>query len=160
MRFQTEDGRSFDAGISHEETTIPRYPGVRCRQTVVWLRCEGNKHHPPILVEKKSVCSPNDMFSRKIGRHKARSKFLEIFQDGVLHEEHGKLRWKHPLSEHFTRDDRRLIYKMIMPEYNSSPKKKRYKKCKTDIVQEENKGDALVGVHKIEGGATLQPTSS
>lgn len=159
MRFTTEDGREVNVGLNYAWGEIPRYPGVQCRQTVIWLQCAGNVRHPKIDIEERAICSPFDMFSKRVGRLRVRQKFLATFETDQFTDAPGmpaKLIRVAP-KQHFSRNDRRLIYQAIMPEWNH--KKKRRPK-KRSIEETEDRVDSMAGIHKIEGDGVLHiPTN-
>jgi hypothetical protein len=153
MRFTTEDGREGNVGISYREVEIPRYPGMKCRRTIMYLHCVGNSKHPAIPIEEWSTCSPFDSFSKKVGRQKARLKFLAKFRGLSIH---GHPECFDPEDRscakcHFTRNDRRVIYQGIMPEWNHTKKRR----SKRSIEETEDRVDTMAGIHRIEGDAVL-----
>lgn len=148
----------MNVGIAHTEVQIPRYPGVKCRQTIIWLHSDANEklEIPEVHVEGTATCSPHDMFSKKMGRRLALQKFRGQFEDDVIHDVTGMpTRMLHlGLSRYFSREDRRNIYTVIMPGMNHRAKGR--KKRKPELAA-EYKGDSLSGVHKIEGDSVLHP---
>ncbi len=125
MLFTTTDGSTFSVGIRHCWAAIPRYPDQQVRATEMWLK--GTlKNQKPIDLEVRVTCSPEDNFSRRVGRDLARAKFMPL-----LTEPNWKAqgRW-YCVLDLFTREDRRHIYTALLPEHHAKKERKRRQEAK------------------------------
>ena len=77
MKITCSDGAVVNLGIHHEkDVEIPRYPGVKCRATVMFLHCDAKGIH----LEERVTCSPEDNFSKSMGRELVRDIFMPQFR--------------------------------------------------------------------------------
>ena len=145
MIFRTTDGRQVSVGISHREVTIPRYGDTKVRRTVMWLNTTA-KNGSPIIIEEHVTCSPEDMFSRAIGRELVREKFMPVFELPISGRHNNYSRRLTAIKYEFNKDDRRIIYEALYPEFYSKkklPKKQAYSRLEDKI--DEPRGPIITG---------------
>jgi hypothetical protein len=92
MKLTLQNGTEATVGVKHTKLGdgLPR-------RTVVWFRIDGLEP-----VETEAVCSLKDNFCKKTGRKLAVTRLLKRLED----------------SPKVTKDDRRLIFRAVCPEYS------------------------------------------
>lgn len=95
MQLQLDSQRTIRVGISHvsEQKTVKGEPVV-IRGTKVWLSDNIGTY------EATTLCSPQDNFSKRVGRRLAANRLLRLL-DRKIYDKH----------------DRHKIFSVICPEY-------------------------------------------
>ena len=98
MKLTLKDGRLIDVKVFHVRR---ERAGQMCRGTEVVV-LDGQYRY-----SEAALCSPKDNFSKRVGRKLAVTRLL----DGLR-----RSTWT---NNDFTKEDRRDIFKVVCPEFNS-----------------------------------------